>query len=250
MILNISNHEFTVIERDVFYFALPNYPNISVYELEDILAFIKYEKMYGRQTEIVCENATILAAVNNAISHPETVKKALLPDDDGLTKFVYHATSIDATKKILSGGRLLSAAKVSGKSGTELAYEKRNSPWNDPPDYFEYIMFGWGDSPIGDYVVMSEKPDSDFTPGVRFYFRWTDLIQHPGHVFDGYHPVKVKDEIILSNYLYACIVPEQYRIELDSYILPELAPKVYYLPQNELGITDWNDMVYDFITKK
>ena len=141
MILNISNHEFTVIERDVFYFALPNYPNISVYELEDILAFIKYEKMYGRQTEIVCENATILAAVNNAISHPETVKKALLPDDDGLTKFVYHATSIDATKKILSGGRLLSAAKVSGKSGTELAYEKRNSPWNDPPNYFKYIIF-------------------------------------------------------------------------------------------------------------
>jgi len=37
------------------------------------------------------------------------------------------------------------------------------------------------------------------------------MIKHPGYVFDGYHPAKIKDELVLTDYLYACIVPEQYK---------------------------------------
>ena len=68
-------------------------------------------------------------------------------------------------------------------------------------------------------------------------------------MFDGYHCIKVKDEIVLSDYLHACIVPEQYKIELENLILPELAARVYYIPQNGLGICDWSEKVYDFVSK-
>jgi len=45
-------------------------------------------------------------------------------------------------------------------------------------------MFCWGNSPIGDYVVLSEDSPYEedlsmgsFNPGVRFYFRYEDIIE-------------------------------------------------------------------------
>jgi len=252
LILNISNYKTAVIERGTYYFSLSNYPHITELELSKIVAFIKYEKSHGRQTEIVCEDESILSIINHALAHLGTTKAALPFAENN---FVYHATDTEATREILSNGKLLSAAKVYGKTGKELAFEKRDSPWNDPADYFEYIMFCWGNSMIGDYVVLSESFPSEadlvkgnFNPGVRFYFWYEDMIRHPECVFDGYHPVKVKDEIVLSDYLYVCIVPEQYKSELENYSSPELASKIHYLPQKSLGISDWNEKVYCFVS--
>jgi len=78
MILNISNHKFTVIEHGIYYFDLSNYPQITASELKKVVTFIKYEKSYGRQTEIVCEDK-ILESINNAVAHSETVEN-VLPD--------------------------------------------------------------------------------------------------------------------------------------------------------------------------
>lgn len=245
MILNISNKSATVISRGVYYFCPYNYPKIAPYELKSILDFIDYEEKHGRQTEIVCENAEILAAVNDAAVHPETVINARFPDE-WETEFAYHATDIDAAKQILSSGRLLSAVKAYGKTGEELSNERSATLWNDPPDFFEYIMmFFGGDRLGGDLVVNSENPNGSFSPGVRFYFRYADILQHPGRVFDGYHAVKVKDEIVLSDYLYACIVPEQYKHQLKGYVLPELTDRVYYLPQDGLDMNQWSEKVCD-----
>jgi len=117
------------------------------------------------------------------------------------------------------------------------------------------FIFFWGDHMTGDYVVLSESLPSEaelvrgnFNPGVRFYFQYDDIIRHPGHVFDGYHSVKVKDEIILSDYLYACIVPEQYKSELENLSSLELTSKIHYLFQKGLGISDWNEKVYSFVS--
>jgi hypothetical protein len=108
----------------------------------------------------------------------------------------------------------------------------------------------------GDYVVLSENfPSEDvllkghYDAGVRFYIRSDDVMRHPGYIFDGYHPAKVKDEIILNDYLFACIVPEQYKEELSDHILPELISKVHYLSQKSIGLLDWNKKVYAFIDK-
>jgi len=116
-------------------------------------------------------------------------------------------------------------------------------------------MFCWGDNPTGDYVVLSENfPSEDdlsqgiFNAGIRFYFRYEDITRRPGLVFDGYHAIKVKEEIVVSDYLYACIVPEQYRIELSGHVPLELEARVYYLPQDKLGILEWNEKVYSFVS--
>jgi len=250
MILRLSNPktmESFGIEQGVYHFVLSDYPHISESELKNAIAFIRYEKIYGRETEIICRDENVLEVIIDAV---ENLDISEMPAEE----FVYHATDVAAAKKILLSGKLLSAVKVQGKTGEELAYNKRNSPWNDPADFFEYIMFCGGDQMTGDYVVLSENMPSEydlgkgnFNAGIRFYFRYDDIKKHPKHIHDGYHPIKVKDEIVLSDYLYACIVPEQYKNELAYQILPELSQKVYFLPQHNSSLYDWNDKVCNFI---
>jgi len=271
MQVNIANHECTIIWDGVYYFVLSDYPNISTWEIKKLLAFMDYEKRHSRETEIICENKDILIAVNNAIASPETVEHALLPakitectackQHCCLTEYVCHTATPENAKKILTGGKLLSAVKAFGKTSDELVSDKRNAA-GDPADYFDYIMFAWGNCQAGDRLVMErnfngninyeefvEALDNNFSPGVRFYFRHKDIVQHPGYVFDGYHPAKIKDELILSDYLYACIIPEQYKSEFENLIQPEIADKICYIPQNGLGLWDWSEKVYDFIER-
>lgn len=254
MILNIAKHEVLGgIQNGIYYFNLPNYPQISELELKIAVAFIMYEKSYNRQTEIVCNDEQILATIKNATANPCVLAPFILSEE---TEFVYHATGLNGAQKILSCGELLSAVNVYGKTGEEMSYEKHDSPWNDPADYFEYIMFCNGDDMTGDYVVLSEnfpnKEDlekGDFDAGIRFYIRSDVIMRHPGYVFDGYHPAKVKDKIALSEYLLACIVPEQYKVKLDHFVLQELSSKVFYLSQKGMRLSEWNNKVYDFVKK-
>jgi len=254
MTINLAKHEsIGGIEGGVYYFNLPNYPHISLSELKIIIAFITYEKSQNRETYIVCDDENIRTTIKQAIVNFHTIDPFILSDE---TKFVYHATDLDSAKKILSCGKLLSAVNVYGKTGEELAYEKRHSPWNDPADYFDYIMFCNGDDMTGDYVVLSDKflckddlEKGNYDAGIRFYIRSDDIMRHPGYIFDGYHPAKVKDEIILNDYLFACIVPEQYKKTLINIELPELTSKIHYLFQKSLSLSEWNKKVYTFINK-
>ena len=255
MVLNISKENYSTIKNGVYHFGLSDYPEIKDWEWNSIIAFLSYEKAHGKDTSIICEDSNILSAVNNAATQLNGTEY-IPPIEEAIEKFVYHATDVLAAQKILSSGRLLSATKAYGKTGEELAFERREKGWEDPADFYEYIMFGWGDHLVGDYVVLSENFPSEedfskgnFDAGVRFYVRYEDIIRHSGHTFDGYHPVKVKDEIILTEYLYACIVPEQYKNQIENYISSELAERVYYLSQRGLTISDWNDKVCDFVWK-
>jgi len=47
-----------------------------------------------------------------------------------------------------------------------------------------------------------------YPPAARFYFRWDDLCGLGGAVFDGVHPVKVRDEVPLARHLVALVIPE------------------------------------------
>lgn len=254
MILNISSRNLTVIKRGTYYFELSDYPRIKDYEWNNIIAFLNYEKAHGRQTEVVCDDQHVLSVVNNAAARLDGT--AYIPPIVEGGEFVYHATDAAAAQKILSGGNLLSAIKVYGKTGEELASERRELGYYDPADYFEYIMFGWGDHLVGDYVVLSENFPSEeelsngnFNAGVRFYFRYEDMILHPGHRFDGFHAIKVKDEIALPDYLFACIVPAQYKSEIENHVSSELLTRVHYLSQKGLSLSDWIDKVYNFVCK-
>lgn len=255
MTLEIVNDAESIIKNEIYRFSLVDYPQIQYWEWNNILAFLCYEKTQGREPEIVCENKDILSLVRNAASKLDGTEY-IPPIAEAIEEFVYHATDVYAAQKILTGGKLLSATKVYGKTGEAIAYERRESEWKDPADFYEYIMFGWGTHLVGDYVVLSEKfpceedlLKGNFNAGVRFYIRYDDIIKHKGHTFDGYHPIKVKGEVVLSDYLFACIVPEQYKGQLDNCILQELLPKVHYLEQKGLSLQKWNDKVVEYIKK-
>jgi len=109
MTLNISRDNTNVIERGVYYFRLSGYPHIAMSDLKKIAAFIRYEKSYGRQTDIVCQDESVLMAVNEALLNYEPIENAGLPVEN---EFVYHATDIISAQQILSVGKLLSSEKV------------------------------------------------------------------------------------------------------------------------------------------
>lgn len=255
MILHIMNQNESGIKNGVYYFSLRDYPQIQNWEWNSIIAFLSYEKTQGRTTEVICDDENILEAVNKAMSKLNGTEY-IPPVEESIEKYVYHATNASAASQILSCGRMLSATMVYGKTGEEIALDRRASGWEDPADFYEYIMFGWGDHLVGDYVVLSENwPSEDdfntgnFDAGVRFYFLYEDLLRHPGHTFDGYHVIKVKEEIKLVDYLYACIVPAQYKNEIEKHISPELSEKVYYLSQKGMSLTNWNQKVVEFINQ-
>lgn len=265
MKINIANHDGMIIWDGIYYFALSDYPHISPWELKKLLMFMDYEKQHGRQTEIICEDANILTALNDSIANPQSVENVVPPakitectqckQHGCLTKFVCHTTTLENAKKILTSGKLLSAIKAFGRTADELVTDKRNAA-GDPPDYFEYIMFAWGNCVGGDRLVMERNlgrfPDendlgTNFNPGVRFYFRYDDIIRHPGYLFDGYHPVKIKDELVLSDYLYACIISKHHMQEFENLIRAEITDRVYYVSQNGLGLWDWAEKVYGYV---
>lgn len=94
--------------------------------------------------------------LNNVANYLEGTKY-IPPIAEAIEDFVYHATNILAAQKIRSNDRLLAATKVYGKTGEEIALERRVIGWEDPADFYEYIMFGWGTHLVGNYVVLSEK---------------------------------------------------------------------------------------------
>ena len=221
-----------------------------------------YEASHGRDCEIECENADTLVEVQHALqnrdSYRNTPRPALITECTACpvrkgcaTQFVCHTTSIENAKKILPCGSLLSAIKARKVAVEELMAERRNAA-KDPADYFEYIMLAWGNCQAGDRLVMERKlgrfPDErdlsvDFTPGIRFYFRYDDLARHPGRVFDGALPMKIKDEIVLKDWLYAMVIPAG--VELD---VPEhLKERAIYVKNDCRDIWDWSEKVYRII---
>ncbi len=264
----IADHEYSYKSNDEYYFALSDYPNISQWELRKLICMSDYEKSHERDSQIVCENDAILKKVYQAFAEPETVMNASVPEKitectackqkGCLTEFVCHTASIENAKSILACGKILSAINARGKTGDELAKEPGNAA-GDPPDFFENIMFAFGNCQAGDRIVMertlSRMPTEqdlsrDFQPGIRFYFKHNDILHHPNYIFDGFDPAKIKDEIILSEYLFACIIPKEHENEFRNIAPTCLLDRIFYIDNDCKDIWDWSDKVYSFIVSQ
>lgn len=167
MLIKIGDHDCTEVWDGVFYKKLSDYPNISPWELRTIVEFVSYEERHGRACQIECEDRNILAAVQAALTCPERYLDTPCPPlitectacpyrKGCVTEFVCHTTSPENAISILQCGSLLSALRARGVSTEELMTERRNAA-NDPADYFEYIMFAWGNCQAGDRLVMERK---------------------------------------------------------------------------------------------
>ena len=263
MLIKVGKFEFTEVWDGVLYKNLSDYPNITDWELRTLTEFAEYENSHGRSCTLECDDARLRSAIENALQNPElyrNIPRPLLltectacPVRKGcVTEFVCHTTSLENAKKIFESGKLLSALKARGVAVEELMAEGRNAA-GDPADYFEYIMLSWGNCQAGDRLVMERKlkrfPDErdlsvDFTPGVRFYFRYEELAQHPNRVFDGVLPMKIRDEIVLADWVCAIVIPTALKAELDSYIPRNLRSRVKFVDNDCKDIWDWSEKVY------
>ena len=266
MLIKIGNYDYTEVWDGVFYKKLSDYPNITDWEIRTLIEFIDYEKRHGRECEIECDDKRVLHAIHRKLSEREkyidTPRPNLItectacPHRKGcVTKFVCHTTSPENAVKIFQSGKLLSARLARGIPIEQLINEKRNAA-NDPADYFDYVMLAWGNCQSGDRLVMERKlgrfPNetdlsTDFTPGVRFYFRYDDLVNHPQRVFDGVLPMKIKDEIDLSKWVYAIVIPSELRLGMEDLIPSELQSKVIYIKNDCKDIWEWTEKVYKTI---
>lgn len=265
----IRSEDCTEVWNGILYKKLSDYPRVSRWELKTLAEFAAYEKAQGRECTLHCEDEPLKAAILEAMAHPEkyrdTPRPALITECTACpvrkgceTAFVCHTTSPENARSIFRCGKLLSAVRARGIPAEELARESRNAA-NDPTDYFDYVMFTWGNCQGGDRLVTERRlgrfPDESdlsdgFEPGVRFYFRYDDLKTHPGVTFDGVLPMKVRDEVALTDYAYAIIIPETLRKEMKECIPAELSDKVIYVKNDCADIWEWSEKVYRTIETK
>lgn len=265
MKIKIGNFDCTECWDGVFYKKLSAFPKITDWEIQTVLDFIAYEKLYSRECkieasdEILSQIERFKAQNKTRLSAPAKITECTAcPTYKGcMTDFVCHTSPVENAVKIFDCGSLLSPVKARKMSGAELAKEARNVA-KDPSDYFEYIMFAWGNCQAGDRLVMERKlkrfPNEkdlseDFTPGVRFFFDYKKLCTHPNAVFEGVLPLKIKDEVILKDWIHAIVVPENERAALENYIPQNLAQKVCFVKNDCKDIWAWSEKVYEFIKR-
>ena len=266
MKIDIGKHEFTESWDGVLYKALSEYPKVSDNEMKDIIDFIAYEKMNGRECEITADRQDILDYVLEEMKHPDRYKNVGRPEiirectacvarGGCMTDFVCHTAPLENAITILQCGSLLSAANARKLPDTVLQKEKRNAA-KDPADFFHYVMFSWGNCQAGDRLVMERKLKrsptpkelgAGFTPGVRFYFEYDKLEKHPQRVHDGFLPIKVKDEVKLADYVYRIIIPSEYKEQIIRIIPENLSDRAFCLSHENLDVWQWSEKVYSFV---
>jgi hypothetical protein len=265
MIIQIGNYDFTELWDGVYYKALSDYPHISDWEIKNVIDFMNYEMLNDRSTEIQSDNEDILSYIKMEllncnkyidIRRPEKITECTACKHGGcLTRFLCHTSPVENAIKIFECGKLLSAVNARQLPAEDLRKEPRNMA-KDPVDFFDYVMFSWGNCQAGDRLVMERKMDRspteedlsvNFTPGVRFYFDYEKLDKHPNVVHDGFLPMKVKDEVSLRDYVYAIIIPAEHKDKLAHIVPIDLKDKVYYLENDCKDIWNWSEKVYQFI---
>lgn len=259
-----------------------NYPRASDWELQHLNEYFLYEIAHGRKIALWCKSAQIEKTVKDSVKQffsydgltlSEFVRSRLDSQADRaqdiperlthctaceerscVTSLICHVTAVPDAESILREGTILSASRARHMSGEELSLEGRNAA-GDPPDYFDYVMLTFGNCTAGDNLVMERalgsaptpmELDSQFCPGVRFYFRYKDLVGHPGFRSDGYHFCKIWDRIALEDYLAVAVAPESARSRLSRMADVELKKRLVFIDQtrySDLGA--WSHTAYE-----
>lgn len=263
----LGEFDFTILWEGVYYKALSNYPEVTTWEMKNLRDFVNYEKAHGRDTEFESEDPELLALVQKKLDQGDSFESCPRPDKitectackhkGCLTDYLCHTASLENALEILKSGALLSAEKARKMSLSALKMEQRNMA-QDPEDFFQYVMLSWGNCQAGDRLVMERKlgrlPTEEdlstgFTPGIRFFFKYEALEKHPSSIQDGYHAMKIKDELILKDYVYKIVVPQDYQKAFDN-TAESLKDKILYLHNDTKDIWEWSEKVYGFIEER
>lgn len=267
MLIKIGEFDCTECWDGVFYKKLANYPDITDWEIQTILDFECYEKLNGRDCLIEADDY-ILKAIEDYKKTYESGKRVHVPEKitecvacpkykGCMTDYVCHTAPVENAINIIKCGALQAPTKWRGVPASVLKKENRNAA-NDPEDFFDYVMFAWGNCQAGDRLVMERKmkrfPTEEdlsvnFTPGVRFFFKYDEIVNHPNVAFEGVLPLKIKEEVILSDWVDTIVIPSEERKNFESFIPYELEDRTFYLDNDCKDIWGWSEKVYEFVKK-
>ena len=166
MIIKIGEYEYTECWDGVFYKKLSDYPHITEWEIQTVYDFINYEKQNGRVCSVEADD-NILKKIEEyrkiydsgkRVTVPEKITECVAcPKYKGcMTDYVCHTAPIENAISIFKCGALQAPTKWRKASASVLKAENRNAA-NDPEDFFEYVMFAWGNCQAGDRLVMEKK---------------------------------------------------------------------------------------------
>ena len=79
-----------------------------------------------------------------------------------------------------------------------------------------------------------------------FFFKYDTLIRHPKAVEEGVLPLKIKDEVVLKDWIHAIVIPEVCRDQTIEHIPDTLSGKVHYIKNDTRDIWEWSEKVYEY----
>ncbi len=259
-----------------------DYPEASDWELQHLNEYLLYEIDHDRKVILWSESADASQAIKNSVSEffkykegdlstlvksklasqverarkipPKLTHCRACKEEGCITDLVCHVTSVVDAERVLTSGVLLSACEVRNVSGQALAREESNVA-GDPPDYFEYVMFTFGNCIAGDRLLLERNlgrapTDTELAeelrPGVRFYFSYADLVEHPGFFSDGYHFCKVKDKLEIEPYLIVAVALSATASRLSRVTPQNLIKRMIFIEQAEhIDLWDWSHAAYE-----
>lgn len=270
LVVSVFNHKFSMIQKcdaDVllrhYMFCVENWPQLSDWELKMLLSLVLYETDYGRKVAFWFGDDEAEDAFFKAAGRPHEYAYVTPPDyinvcgackqGKCITEYVCYTAGLEEAKQIFEKERILSLARARNMNPEDLA----NDPINflgDPSDYFQYVPFTWGNCFFGDRsvlervlgrVIYEEDLKNFFSPTVKFYFRYDDIVDLKEAVLDGYHPIKVRDFVSLSNLLAACVIPQEHKDSLKGFISRDFKNRIVYADRSTCStIWDWAETAY------
>ena len=173
-----------------------------------------------------------------------------------MTDYVCHTAPVENAVNISKCGSLQVPVKWRGVSASGLNAEDRNAA-NDPEDYLDYVMFAWGGNcQAGDRLVMERKNEAffyrgrlkcGFHSGSKVLFKYDKIVTHPNATFEGVLPLKIKEEVMLSDWVDIIIIPSAEREAFEAIIPYELESRTFYLDNDCKDIRSWSEKVYEFV---
>lgn len=272
IIITVNSYDYSLIwkykgSENIRHYMLnlSDYPVISPWELKQLTILVDYEKEHQRKVVFWFAEKGIeqkvAYALNNThiyrdIEVPEKLTQCTACYQKGcIPKFLCHTSSIEDGISIINCGKIKSAVKAREIPAETLKKESRNTA-GDPPDYFDYVMFSYGNCQTGDRIVMERELGRDptendlsvnFKPGVRFYFKYKDLLAHSNASFDGYHPIKIRNELNINDYIFACVIPLDKKEKFEKIIPDSIKNRIFYIKNDCQDIYEWSNKVYEFI---
>lgn len=265
--------------------GLGEYPIPSEWELQHFNEYILYELYYNRKVALWFENdkteqkvlSSILNFFKNETKELEEIIKSKLStqknrvkniptklthctacvENGCMTEYVCHITSVEDAINIIKEGKIYSSQKLKNIDKEELAAREDNVA-GDPPDYFDYVMFSFGNCQAGDRLVTERRlgrfPKKEdlhekFIPGVRFYFKYKDLIEHPNYISDGYHYVKIKDSIDILPNLVAIATSKKFKDIFMKNTPSKMHKYFVFLDHSKHDIWTWSHNIYEKVKK-